>query len=117
MSEDAKPFLVIGYGNPGRLDDGLGPAPADALAQDLFGAYARGHVVGVRGNCFDKFGEWLSRRARADLGAARRPLESLLLGEGLRSSATGGVGCGERRPIPCRERRVYHASGTQNPGG
>lgn len=25
--------LVIGYGNPGRLDDGLGPAFAEALAQ------------------------------------------------------------------------------------
>ena len=25
--------LVIGYGNPGRLDDGLGPAFADALEQ------------------------------------------------------------------------------------
>ena len=25
--------LVYGYGNPGRLDDGLGPAFADALAQ------------------------------------------------------------------------------------
>jgi len=24
--------LVIGYGNPGRLDDGLGPAFADAIA-------------------------------------------------------------------------------------
>ncbi len=24
-------FLVIGYGNPGRLDDGLGPALAEAL--------------------------------------------------------------------------------------
>ena len=25
--------LLIGYGNPGRLDDGLGPALAEALAQ------------------------------------------------------------------------------------
>ena len=25
--------LVIGYGNPGRLDDGLGPALAEAIAQ------------------------------------------------------------------------------------
>ena len=25
--------LVIGYGNPGRLDDGLGPAMADAIAE------------------------------------------------------------------------------------
>jgi hydrogenase maturation protease len=29
--EDVK-TLVIGYGNPGRLDDGLGPALAEALA-------------------------------------------------------------------------------------
>jgi hydrogenase maturation protease len=27
------PVLVIGYGNPGRLDDGLGPALAEALAE------------------------------------------------------------------------------------
>ena len=26
-------ILVIGYGNPGRLDDGLGPAFADALSE------------------------------------------------------------------------------------
>ncbi len=28
----AKRVLVLGYGNPGRLDDGLGPAFADAVA-------------------------------------------------------------------------------------
>lgn len=28
-----KKILVIGYGNPGRLDDGLGPALAERLAQ------------------------------------------------------------------------------------
>lgn len=27
-------ILVYGYGNPGRMDDGLGPALADALAAD-----------------------------------------------------------------------------------
>lgn len=27
------PVLVLGYGNPGRLDDGLGPAFCDALAR------------------------------------------------------------------------------------
>ena len=31
MSSDRTRVLVIGYGNPGRLDDGLGPAFADAL--------------------------------------------------------------------------------------
>ena len=33
MSERAAKVLVIGYGNPGRLDDGLGPALADALSR------------------------------------------------------------------------------------
>jgi len=31
MGEGAAKVLVIGYGNPGRLDDGLGPALAEAL--------------------------------------------------------------------------------------
>jgi hydrogenase maturation protease len=32
MSDSAGRALVIGYGNPGRQDDGLGPALAEALA-------------------------------------------------------------------------------------
>ncbi len=32
MSETTTRVLVIGYGNPGRLDDGLGPAAADRVA-------------------------------------------------------------------------------------
>ncbi len=35
-----KSVLVLGYGNPGRQDDGLGPAAAEAIAQL--------HVPGVR---------------------------------------------------------------------
>ncbi len=36
MIEENSRVLVIGYGNPGRLDDGLGPALASALeAQEL----------------------------------------------------------------------------------
>ena len=31
MAASAPTVLLIGYGNPGRLDDGLGPALADAL--------------------------------------------------------------------------------------
>jgi hydrogenase maturation protease len=31
MSEEVRRVLVIGYGNPGRLDDGLGPALAHEL--------------------------------------------------------------------------------------
>ena len=30
----ARTLLVLGYGNPGRLDDGLGPAFADAIEQE-----------------------------------------------------------------------------------
>lgn len=31
MADDFKQVLLIGYGNPGRLDDGLGPALAERL--------------------------------------------------------------------------------------
>lgn len=139
--------LVIGYGNPGRLDDGLGPALAEAisrrgfervavescyqlavehaeqvarhavavfadadvacpepfhfepleptvdaaftthsvspasvlgLAQHLFGAATDGFLLGIRGYDFDAFGERLSPRARANLAATVRFLESAL---------------------------------------
>ena len=33
MNPGAAQLLVIGYGNPGRRDDGLGPAFADAIAE------------------------------------------------------------------------------------
>ncbi len=131
--------LLIGYGNPGRLDDGLGPALAAALeecgiegftldsnyqlsvedaaevaahdavifadaalvgpepfyfspiepvpalsfsshsvepaalmalAQELFGAHARGYALGIRGYDFNEFGEKLSPKARKNLDAA-----------------------------------------------
>lgn len=31
MAKDTKQVLLIGYGNPGRLDDGLGPALAEEI--------------------------------------------------------------------------------------
>ena len=34
MTQDDVSVLVIGYGNPGRLDDGLGPALAEKLQKD-----------------------------------------------------------------------------------
>ncbi|NQT53060.1 hydrogenase maturation protease [bacterium] len=33
MNREPVDLLVIGYGNPGRLDDGLGPALAEAIEQ------------------------------------------------------------------------------------
>ena len=33
MTDHGDHRLVLGYGNPGRLDDGLGPALAEALAE------------------------------------------------------------------------------------
>jgi len=186
VSEDTKTVLIIGYGNPGRLDDGLGPALADALAEsgipgltiesnyqltvedaaavaehdvvvfadasvsgaepfvfsplepestmsfsshsvspgavlslarDLFDASTRGYVLGIRGYCFDEFGERLSSRARANLDEALRFLESLLLDKGLHSSTAECIGCDEWKSVSCVERRVHHGSGTQNPGG
>ncbi len=148
MSEHATRLLLIGCGNPGRLDDGLGPALAErleaaappgvtvdadyqlnvehaaavaehdvvvfadaaaagpepfffravvpgrggmgfsshsvspagvlALARELFGSRAKGYVLGIRGYCFDEFGERLSPRARVNLAAAERFLRRLL---------------------------------------
>ncbi len=140
-------LLLIGYGNPGRLDDGLGPALAkeveelnlpgvtvdsdyqltvedaaqvaehdvvvfaDAavsgaepfcfrriepktevsfsshevdpqavlgLAQDLFGARTLGYVLAIRGYEFNEFGESLSFRARVNLEAALRFVNTAL---------------------------------------
>jgi len=134
-----KPLLLIGYGNPGRGDDGLGPALVDRLeslelagiellsdyqltvdmahdiasfekvvfadaamtgaepfsltriepgaplsftshcqrpegllylAQSLFGARARAHVLGIRGYSFGHFSEELSPEAARNLDAA-----------------------------------------------
>ena len=33
MTQTDEKVLIIGYGNPGRLDDGLGPALAEAMTQ------------------------------------------------------------------------------------
>lgn len=41
MNTEAADILLIGFGNPGRLDDGLGPALADAIEKlDLPGVVA-----------------------------------------------------------------------------
>jgi hydrogenase maturation protease len=149
--------LVYGYGNPGRLDDGLGPAlveelaargPGDdvaletgyqlqvedaalvapfelvvfadahascpppfelrelvprhdadftthslapeavlALARDLYGSRARGFALGIRGECFDDYGERLSPAATRHLGAAAAFLQQAL------SRRTGDLRC------------------------
>ncbi len=146
MSRAHADILLIGFGNPGRLDDGLGPAmaeaveamalpgvaceadyqltvedaaelarctivvfadadatgrapfslrrlepsagalsfsshsvePADvlALARQLFGAEPEAYLLGIRGYDFDRFGERLSDRAKANLDAALRYFEA-----------------------------------------
>ena len=73
-------MLLIGYGNPGRRDDGLGPALAGAIAAaDLPGVEVESGyqllpedalAVGIRGYDFDGFGEDLSDGARRNLAAA-----------------------------------------------
>lgn len=149
MKEARAGVLLIGYGNPGRMDDGLGPALAEAveglalpgvvadadyqlavehaeaiagcdavifadaalsgpepfsfrriepavrramsftshslqpeavlaLARDLFGADAEGHLLAVRGYVFNRFGETLSAGARENLNAAVRFLGQCL---------------------------------------
>ncbi|MGB9624654.1 MAG: hydrogenase maturation protease [Phycisphaerae bacterium] len=146
MNPGGTRILLIGYGNPGRLDDGLGPALAAAverlalpgvtvdadyqltvehaasvaendvvvfadadvagaepfslrridpdpepavsfsshsaepqqvlaLAHCLFGARTQGYVLAIRGYAFDRFGEGLSEKARANLTAALRFIE------------------------------------------
>ena len=34
MTQEAAKVLLIGFGNPGRLEDGLGPALAEAVQQE-----------------------------------------------------------------------------------
>ena len=139
--------LLIGYGNPGRLDDGLGPAfareldaldlpdvtidsdyqltvedahavathdcvvfvdaaltgpapfafrvlepiegaafsshgvePAEVLwlARSLFNSEADAYVLGIRGYCFNEFGELLSDSASSNLRQALRFLERVI---------------------------------------
>lgn len=153
--------LLIGYGNPGRRDDGLGPAlaaaiekenlpgvtvdadyqltvedaaavaeydvvvfadadcareetfyferlaPGDAmsfsshsatpggvlaLAQKLFGARTEAYVLGIRGYEFNEFGEGLTERARANLGAALAFLQPVLLRRTFRDVAAAPAG-------------------------
>jgi len=156
MPEAGERVLLIGYGNPGRLDDGLGPALAAAvekleiagvtveaayqlnvedaaaaaehdvviftdadvtgpepfffrriapeavpsfsthsvepqtvlgLAWQMFGACTEGYILGIRGYCFNDFGESLSERARANLDAAVGFLEPLLRGREFQKAA------------------------------
>jgi len=167
-------ILVIGYGNPGRHDDGLGPAlaaaaeklavpgltvesdyqlcvehaemaarhdvvifadasltgpepfffeplqPAGAstfsshalgpgevlaLAAGLFGASPTAYLLGIRGYCFDQFGQGLSPRARFNLAFAVDFLENLLKNDSwsprnlpLRPAASTASVCEE---LPC----------------
>jgi hydrogenase maturation protease len=145
-------ILLIGYGNPGRLDDGLGPALASKLealsvhglsvevdyqlvvehaheiakydavifadsaiagdgpyffreiqaspketlsshnlspetilffAKTVFNAHTKGYVLGIRGYEFDRFGEYLSDKAKQNLDAAIEFLRDALKSETL----------------------------------
>jgi len=144
MFADRKKILLIGFGNPARADDGLGPALAEkiesknlslvtveadyqltiedsaqvaehdivifadaqvfgpepfsfepvvakcsdsfsthsvepahimALAESLFGSKAKGFILGIRGYEFDRFGDGLSEKAKANLQKAADFLE------------------------------------------
>ena len=139
MSKDNQKILLLGFGNPARADDGLGPALAEkiesknlslvtveadyqltiedsaqaaehdivifadasadgaepfsfepveakysdgfsthsvepahimALAENLFGSKAKGFILGIRGYEFDRFGEGLTDKAKANLKKA-----------------------------------------------
>jgi hydrogenase maturation protease len=147
MSKDNQKILLIGFGNPARADDGLGPALAEkiesknlslvtveadyqltiedsaqvaehdivifadasadgpepfsfepvvakcsnsfsthsvepahimALAENLFGSKAKGFILGIRGYEFDRFGDGLSEKAKANLQKAACFVEGLL---------------------------------------
>ena len=139
MTKGNKRILLLGFGNPARADDGLGPALAEkiesknlslvtveadyqltiedsaqvaehdivifadasadgaepfsfepveakysdgfsthsvepahimALAENLFGSKAKGFILGIRGYEFDRFGEGLTDKAKANLKKA-----------------------------------------------
>jgi hydrogenase maturation protease len=147
MASDRCTVLLIGYGNPGRRDDGLGPALAEriaelnidgvtvdsdyqltvedaaavaehdvvvladadvsgpepywfrrvspqasisfsshsvnpeavlGLARHLFQVQTKGYILGIRGYEFNEFDESLSDRARDNLDAAVKFIESVL---------------------------------------
>jgi hydrogenase maturation protease len=176
MTGPAPRILVYGYGNPGRLDDGLGPALAEelaaegipgvtvdsnyqlsvedaaaaaahdvaifvdadvsgpepfrferleprremsfsthsvspeavlALAEDLLGGRAEGYVLGIRGYEFNEFGEGLSVKARANLGAAigflRRALEDRRFAEYAAAYRPGPEVAGVVPGLRCQE--------------
>jgi hydrogenase maturation protease len=161
MTDAAPRVLVYGYGNPGRLDDGLGPALAErvaasglpgvtvetnyqlavedaaqvaehdvvifadaslegpdpftftrlvprpaatftthvlppdvlmAIAAEHCGAKATGYLLGIRGHEFDEFGEYLSDRARDNLGAAEAFLAEVIRSGRFEAEATTGGG-------------------------
>ncbi|KKL79277.1 hypothetical protein LCGC14_2016470, partial [marine sediment metagenome] len=75
-------FREIAPGRTGSFSShSVTPAAVLALAHDLFDARTRGFVLGIRGHCFNEFGEVLSDGARADLSEAVRFILPLLRGK------------------------------------
>ncbi|MEO8195881.1 MAG: hydrogenase maturation protease [Thermoanaerobaculia bacterium] len=69
-----EPFLVRRVepeaGGIGFTSHSISPGRLLALARDLFGAEPEAWLMGIRGYDFDRFGEGLSPRARANLALA-----------------------------------------------
>lgn len=57
-------------GSPSFSTHSVSPEALMRLGQDLFGAETVGYILGIRGYCFDDFGEVLSAAARINLEAA-----------------------------------------------
>ncbi len=67
----------------------LAPETVLGLAHALFGARARGFVLGIRGYEFDAFGELLSEKARANLAAALEFITPVLRDRSFERAARG----------------------------
>jgi hydrogenase maturation protease len=84
----------------------LGPGEVLALAAGLFGTCPTAYLLGIRGYCFDQFGEGLSPQARFNLACALDFLENSLRNDSWsprnlpRPAASTAFVCEE---LPCRK--------------
>lgn len=91
--EDAGPGL-------GFSSHGISPARLLGLARDLFGAAPEAWLMGIRGYDFDRFGEGLSARARANLAAAVAAACEFVSGEVGAAPRAGALRAGKVRGGP-----------------
>jgi hydrogenase maturation protease len=96
-------------GGLGFSSHGCEPAGVMALARDLFGARAKGYILGIRGYDFGQFREGLTERAESNLAAARDFLRQVLAAGGFEEAARrgeAGPAAGTKEERPCKTRNT-----------